>query len=181
MYEQFEDKVLQLTLHDLEEIVFEQTNMNYRYVVFADYERNNFIIFTPKTSKCNIQTIVTKTDPIAYEYLLDNLEYEENLVVEWYQDNEEETSGYTIYFDVNLTDSEKVSYLKIKDRIDNIAEDSVGEFLGLYNEVYRNFIVNLDETVDFVEYLYSEELGDYVEDFDDDSKDNIGEDTEGDN
>lgn len=64
-------------------------------------ERNNLILFQPCDKEIDTDSIINCTTKDAFEYLMDKLENERNIVVKWYQ-VEGTTSDWEIYYGLKV-------------------------------------------------------------------------------
>jgi len=71
-----------------------------RFCIYYDNINNNLIIFSPYDQVDNVENIYNGIKDSAYEYLMNELNTHDNIVVHWSK-IEGTTSDYTIYYDFN--------------------------------------------------------------------------------
>lgn len=108
-------KVLEnLALRDLEGSYWKMNVLDERNEVYHDKTSNNYIVFNPLDEECDTDSIANSIRPSAYEYLIDVLNNNSNVVVLWSQ-IEGTTSDYTIYRNVTLDYNKHYTFDKIYD------------------------------------------------------------------
>ena len=71
-----------------------------RFCIYHDNINNNLIIFSPYDQVDDVENIYNGIKNNAYEYLMNELNTHDNIVVHWSK-IEGTTSDYTIYYDFN--------------------------------------------------------------------------------
>ena len=90
---------------NLKDVNFElyKINASKRREVYFNEDFNTLIIFNPHDKECNTESICNGISSEAYQYLIEDLNAAEPIIVEWSQ-VEGTTSDYTIYHDINPKD-----------------------------------------------------------------------------
>jgi hypothetical protein len=91
---------------------FYKLDKNRKYSVYHDPINNNIILFSPMDD-CTIESVCNATvSPGAYEYLINLLNTENNIIVFWSQ-IDGTTSDYSIYFGYDINTLKDLSYKEI--------------------------------------------------------------------
>ena len=101
-------------------------------VYYNDYSKNT-IIFNPLDETCNMETIANGTSERPYFHLMNVLNNNTNVIVHWSQ-IDGTTSDYDIYFEIQLTSTERRSYNRIMNVLDGYTKIRSNH---KYNEVYE--------------------------------------------
>lgn len=138
-----ENDMIKLNLEGLHN-TFIKTNLNEKYEVYYDVNTGNTLVFTPYDDR-NTESIVNGIRDSAYIHLINELNTNKNLVVEWSQ-IEGTTSDYVIYYDVKLTSNQIKSYSSVKEELEKLVIKSIDGCEWKYSKVengIQQMIVNI--------------------------------------
>jgi len=118
-----------------------------KYTMHHDHINNNLIIFSPMDN-CDVESVCNGIRESAYQYLINELNKNINLVVHWSQ-VEGTTSDYTIYYDY---DKYAVNNLKNKTHKEAIRDLPLSGVIAMKYVEVRNQegkpIESFDESLD---------------------------------
>lgn len=93
--------------------------------VYYNEDTNNLIVFTPLSKELSTESICNSISDDAYFYLINTLNNEEGLVVEWSQ-VEGTTSDYIIYYGLDVKELKAKNYKGIMNElVSHIPNDAI--------------------------------------------------------
>lgn len=112
--------------------------------VFYDKKNNNLIVFNPLDEGVNTESICNGISNKAYLYLINELNTNKNLVIEWSQ-IEGTTSDYVIYYDLEPLDFIDRSFAKTMESLPKIKDTFGYKYVEIKNGKERK----ITETIDY--------------------------------
>ena len=107
-----------LELRNLKNTYYKQ-DKNKKRSVYYDLINNNLIVFTPIDKDTDIDSVCNSIRDSIYNYLINELNTKNNLIVSWSQISFT-TSDYDIYYNFNVDDFKNKSYKEIMKTLSNI-------------------------------------------------------------
>lgn len=102
--------------------IYNKVNSDERYEVFYSHFTNNLIVFTPCDEDTDTESICNSIRPQIYNYLINELNSKNGLVISWSQ-VEGTTSDYTIYYDLDSKELKDKTYEQICDVLSGYTND----------------------------------------------------------
>ena len=119
-----------------------------RFCIYHDNINNNLIIFSPYDQVDNVEDIYNGIKNSAYEYLMNELNTHDNIVVHWSK-VEGTTSDYTIYYDFNEVAINSMKNKPYKEIVKSLPSDNHMK----YNEIKNGLVKPIGFRGDPSEYL----------------------------